>query len=75
MPSDAYSLLSGWPACLQFYARGLFASPLVTSWRGTPQPGLADQLWGGLWGAVTVVHSLLDWPLRNLSGEWCCCAG
>lgn len=56
---------------LRFYARGLFASPAVTSWRGTVEPStLADQLRSYLWGGVTVVHSLLDWPLRNLSGGW-----
>ena len=57
----------------QFYARGLFAAPAVTSWRGTVEPStLADQLRSYLWGAITVVHSLLDWPVRNLSGEAGC---
>lgn len=54
---------------LRFYARGLFASPLVTSWRGRVQPGSAvDKLRGALWGGVALVCSLLDWPVRNLSG-------
>lgn len=63
--------LPPWPANprLQYYARGLFASPLVTSWRGTPRRGAADRLREGAWGLVTLVHSLLDWPLRNLSSE------
>jgi len=59
---------------LQFYARGLFASPAITSWRGQVEPGsMADQLRSYLWGGVAVLHSLLDWPLRNLSGEEGCC--
>jgi WW domain-containing oxidoreductase len=53
----------------QFYARGLFASPLVTSWRGVPRKGAAgDAVRGWAWGLVTLAHSLLDWPLRRLSG-------
>ncbi|EFN53453.1 hypothetical protein CHLNCDRAFT_136710 [Chlorella variabilis] len=57
---------------LRYYARGLFASPLVTSWRGTPRRGAADRLREGAWGLVTLVHSLLDWPLRNLSSGRLC---
>lgn len=56
----------------QFYARGLFASPLITHTRGVVRPGggLPEQARAWAWGAVAVVHSLLDWPLRNLSGAW-----
>lgn len=61
----------------QFYARGMFASPLITSWRGTVQSpdseSLPGTLRGYVWGAVAVVHSLLDWPLRNLSGGFAGC--
>ena len=66
------------PWLLQHYARGLFASPFVTQLRGTPQPpahpgqllhGVGDTLRGALWGLSTLVHSCLDWPVRNLSGE------
>ncbi|KAL4419578.1 hypothetical protein ABPG77_003604 [Micractinium sp. CCAP 211/92] len=56
---------------LRFYARGLFASPAVTSWRGTPQDpsaGLLDRLRGALWGGTTIVASLLDFPLRRITG-------
>ncbi|KAL4459095.1 hypothetical protein ABPG75_013960 [Micractinium tetrahymenae] len=56
---------------LRFYARGLFASPAVTSWRGTPQdpaPGLLDRVRGALWGGTAVVASLLDHPLRRITG-------
>ncbi|KAL4459097.1 hypothetical protein ABPG75_013962 [Micractinium tetrahymenae] len=56
---------------LRFYARGLFASPAVTSWRGTPQdpaPGLLDRVRGALWGGTAVVASLLDYPLRRITG-------
>lgn len=52
---------------LRFYARGLFASPLVTR---------IDGSWTSWWATVAaaaygvnlVVHSLLDYPLRRLSG-------
>ncbi|MEW5298527.1 MAG: hypothetical protein WDW36_001641 [Sanguina aurantia] len=52
---------------LRFYARGLFASPLVTR---------IDGSWTSWWATVAaaaygvnlVVHSLLDFPLRSLSG-------
>lgn len=56
---------------LRFYARGLFASPAVTSWRGLPQdpqPGPLDRLRGALWGGTAVLASLLDYPLRRLTG-------
>ena len=57
------------PTPHQFYARGLFASPLVTSWRGTPQRGRVDRVREAAWGLVTILHSLLDYPLRHISGE------
>lgn len=56
---------------LRFYARGLFASPAVTSWRGVPQdpqPGPLDRLRGALWGGTAVLASLLDYPLRRFTG-------
>lgn len=36
---------------------------------------LGDTIRSYLWGGVAVVHSLLDWPLRNLSGERAANAG
>ncbi|KAI3424130.1 hypothetical protein D9Q98_009490 [Chlorella vulgaris] len=53
---------------LRFYARGLFTSPLVTSWRGIPQRGFRSRVRQTVWGLSTLAHSLLDWPLRRLSG-------
>eukprot|EP00887_Chlorella_sp_A99_P006924 scaffold2.g6924.t1 len=53
---------------LRFYARGLFASPLITSWRGVPSRAGSDRVRGAAWGLVTLLLSLLDWPIRNLSG-------
>lgn len=54
---------------LRFYARGLFASPLVTRTRGVPQNRscIPDRIRELAWGASTVVHSLLDWPIRKLT--------
>ncbi|GAB4813415.1 hypothetical protein N2152v2_000461 [Parachlorella kessleri] len=55
----------------RFYAKGLFASPWVTNWRGVPTRGPLDQARGVVWGLGTIVCSLLDWPIRNLSnGRW-----
>ncbi|PSC74044.1 short-chain dehydrogenase [Micractinium conductrix] len=54
---------------LRFYARGLFASPAVTSWRGVPRRrDTLDKIRSRLWGLTALAASLLDWPLRNLSG-------
>lgn len=53
---------------LRFYARGAFASPAVTlpdgawrTWYGVVRPSL--------YGASLIVHSLLDYPVRNWSGR------
>lgn len=55
---------------LRFYARGAFASPLLTqfdgawrSWLGLVRPAL--------YGASLIVHSLLDYPVRWMSGNRC----
>jgi hypothetical protein len=53
---------------LRFYAKGLFAWPTITSWRGTPRPGFADSVRGAAWGLAALLHSALDWPMRKFSG-------
>jgi WW domain-containing oxidoreductase len=53
------------PPYLRFYARGMFASPLVYNF--SPQPGWVGKLKSAAWGSSAVVHSLLDHPIRLLS--------
>ena len=53
---------------LQFYGRGLFARPPIT-WAGGPySDGLQSNLRKAGFGAVTLVLSVLDNPLRLVSG-------
>ena len=50
----------------QFFARGIFAWPTVTGFRGQ-QPGLMGTLRTYAWAARALALSGLDWPLRRLS--------
>ncbi|GIL92709.1 hypothetical protein Vretimale_19417 [Volvox reticuliferus] len=55
---------------LRYYSRGLFCSPLLCKldgYRGKAF-GTAQNIKGTIWGISTVVISLLDWPLRKISG-------
>ena len=55
-------------AIRQFYGRGLFARPPIT-WAGGPySDGLQGNLRKAGFGAVTLVLSVLDNPLRLVSG-------
>jgi WW domain-containing oxidoreductase len=56
------------PEDLRFFARGLFASPAVTSTRGAPTSGLLDGLRNAAWGLSCLLHSTADWPARRISG-------
>lgn len=51
---------------LQFYARGLFTSPLLTniSW----QSSVRNKLKFLLWRIVLGTHGFLDYPIRRFSG-------
>jgi NAD(P)-dependent dehydrogenase (short-subunit alcohol dehydrogenase family) len=52
----------------RFYARGLFASPLVTVTRGAPAGGAPGQrLADAVWAASAALHSAFDYNLRRLS--------
>ena len=60
---------------LQFFARGLFASPIITHFRG-PGKGLMDQLRMCGWAARALTLSALDWPLRRVTtGSSTCLRG
>ncbi|KAK9820704.1 hypothetical protein WJX74_009939 [Apatococcus lobatus] len=51
---------------LKYWARGLFASPLL-AWY-TPTGGLPGIAADGVFSATALLHSFLDWPIRRLSG-------
>ncbi len=51
---------------MQFFARGLFALPIITHFRG-PGEGLLNQLRMYGWAAKALTLSALDWPLRRVT--------
>ena len=53
--------------CMQFYARGMFASPAIGWCSARRDAGLLRQLQKGAWALSAVLHSSLDWPIRRLS--------
>ena len=57
---------------LQFYARGMFASPVITRFRY--ESGIVGKAKFQVVGAFAAVVSALDYPLRWMSGgeQWCC---
>ena len=50
----------------QFFARGLFATPMITHFRG-PELGLLSQLKMYGWAARALILSALDWPTRRVT--------
>ena len=50
----------------QFFARGLFATPMIAHFRG-PEDGLVGQLRMYGWAARALALSALDWPLRRVT--------
>lgn len=52
---------------MQFYARGMFASPAIGWCSSRKDAGLLGQLQKGAWALSAVLHSSLDWPIRRLS--------
>ena len=50
----------------QFFARGLFAKPMITHFRG-PGEGLVSQLRMYGWATRALALSALDWPLRRVT--------
>ncbi|CAD7695381.1 unnamed protein product [Ostreobium quekettii] len=50
-----------------FYARGLFASPLVTRWGGGGE-GWQGAAWGAVYALVLALHAAMDYPIRRMSG-------
>mmetsp|Transcript_69537 Transcript_69537/g.220143 ORF Transcript_69537/g.220143 Transcript_69537/m.220143 type:complete len:112 (+) Transcript_69537:883-1218(+) len=57
----------------RFYARGLFASPVIT-WYGEKlgaghKREFLDNIKFGMWGIFALGASLLDWPIRRFSGK------
>lgn len=66
---EACSCMMNSSSCLgllQYWARGLFASPLL-SWY-TPSPGPQGVAASGVFSVIALVISFLDWPTRRLSG-------
>lgn len=53
--------------CCRYYARGVFAWPAICSEWALGGRDFLGKLKGNLYGASTVVLSMLDWPIRNLS--------
>ena len=51
---------------MQFFARGLFALPMITHFRG-PGEGLLNQLRLFVWAAKALTLSALDWPVRRVT--------
>lgn len=52
---------------VQFYARGMFASPAIGWCSSRKDAGLLSQLQKGACALSAVLHSSLDWPIRRLS--------
>ena len=56
---------------MQFYGRGLFAQPPIT-WAGGPYDnGLTSHLRKACFGTAALMLSVLDQPLRTISGGTC----
>ena len=57
---------------LQFYARGMFASPVITSFRY--ESGIVGKAKFQVVGMFAAIVSALDYPLRWMSGgdQWSC---
>lgn len=55
---------------LRYYSRGLFCHPMVTNLQGLrgKHQGVMQNIEGYIWSINSVIISLLDWPLRRLSG-------
>lgn len=55
---------------LRYYARGLFRSPLICKLQGLrgKRYSFMQNVEGYVWGISSTVLSLMDWPLRRLSG-------
>ena len=51
---------------MQFFARGLFATPSITHFKG-PGEGVVSQLRMYGWAIRALTLSALDWPLRRVS--------
>lgn len=54
-----------------FFARGMFASPLVT-WNRGPGTGLLRRAELSLLSGTTLLSGVLDWPLRWVTGHLLC---
>ena len=52
---------------VQFYARGMFASPAIGWCSSRKDAGLLGQIQKGAWALSAVLHSSLDWPIRRIS--------
>ncbi|CAL5224486.1 g7180 [Coccomyxa viridis] len=76
-PRGRSRMLAEWPPHMDlqqtpqwFFARGLFALPIITHFRG-PGEGLLNQLRMYGWAAKALTLSALDWPLRRVTnGAW-----
>lgn len=55
------------PTLLQFYARGLFASPMITGY-SQAQGGALGAIVKALWVARAGLLSAIDYPLRRITG-------
>lgn len=55
---------------LRFYARGMFASPLLTHLDGAWASYLGTPKWLA-YTSMALAHSVADWPLRNWSRKRC----
>ncbi|EIE19074.1 NAD(P)-binding protein [Coccomyxa subellipsoidea C-169] len=53
-------------ACLQFFARGVFAWPAITAFKGQQQGVIGNLRMQG-WALRALSLSALDWPLRRLT--------
>lgn len=60
------------PMPVQFYARGLFASPMITGYNQATNGPLGAVV-NALWVARAGLLSVIDYPLRRITGGVCCC--
>jgi hypothetical protein len=69
-PLYANFLPTGVPPCedLRFYARGMFASPLLTMLDGAWHTYIGTPRWA-LYASMALLHSFLDYPARHLSNN------
>ena len=53
---------------LRYYARGLFCSPMICNLQGVRGKSFMQNVEGTLWGITSLFTSLLDYPLRAMTG-------